>query len=63
MSWSSCMEDKIVGKYGQQAATCADGITHGNLSEVAQCIADIVGDSDPATVLAELAYWAVDCAF
>jgi hypothetical protein len=70
MGWTSCMEKKIENYYGSQAATCAQGIDKGNLSKVADCIADVVTDTgggDPAAaaveILANLTEWSIDCEF
>ena len=68
MGWSSCMEKKIEHYYGSQASTCAQGIEKGNLSKVAQCIADIItdtggGDPEDAAVgvLTNLTTWSAEC--
>lgn len=64
MSWASCMEHKIVDKYGPEVETCVQGISEGNLKDVAKCIADALGNAvDPLDVFGDLTKWALECAF
>lgn len=63
MSWSQCMEDKIVEKFGADAAICAKGITDGNLGEIAACIAKLAVDDDPVAIAADLGLWSAECVF
>ena len=62
MSWTHCMEKKAIHKYGPQVETCVKGITKGDFSKIAKCIADAVGDADPEKIAAELAEWSIECA-
>ena len=63
MSWSNCMKDKIVHHYGDEVKGCIDGITHGNLSKIAKCIADADKEADPFTILTNLTEWSAECLF
>lgn len=67
MSWSSCMQNKVVSHYGSEVENCVKGITHGNFSDILKCIAEVKGIADPEAWIAEqLAFfteWSLECAF
>jgi hypothetical protein len=61
MSWSSCIQKKIVDHYGPQVSQCVSGITKHNFEDVALCICNVMSLDSPAEVMALLTTWSVEC--
>ena len=61
MSWTSCMQNKIINHYGSEASECVSGIEKDNLEKIAECIANVVLDANEEAVLTNLTAWSVEC--
>lgn len=66
MSWTSCMQDKIVSHYGEAVKSCADAIDHGNFEQIVECMVEVLGIADPEIWIPEqialFTEWSVECA-
>lgn len=67
MSWSSCMQNKIINHYGSEVKQCADAIEKGNIEDVVKCMVNVLGITDPEIWIPEqvalLGKWAIECEF
>ena len=67
MSWTSCMEAKIVSHYGPEVKDCVDGITKGDFDKIINCMVTVLGITDPEVwipiQLGYFATWSVECEF
>jgi hypothetical protein len=61
MSWESCMNAKILDKYGRKAFECAVDLDRNHLEEAARCICEVDPSMKMAEVYAQLTLWAAEC--
>ena len=61
MSWETCMNAKILDKYGGRAVECAVDLDQNHLEKAAKCICDIDPSVKLAEVLAQLMLWSAEC--
>lgn len=66
MSWTHCMQDKIVSHYGEAVKECTEGITHGNWEKILECMVTVLGIADPEVWIPEqiilFGEWSIECA-
>lgn len=65
MSWTSCMQKKIISHYGSEVKDCVDGITKGNFEEILECMVKVLMVDDPVVwiplQLALFTEWSIEC--
>jgi myosin heavy subunit len=67
MSWTKCMQKKIVNHYGSEVEQCVDGITKHNWTKILECMVTVLGIADPEIWIPEqiilFTEWSAECLF